>query len=129
MDILIAKPQVEVDEAVKALVKEQTESCTILHCRFLSEDTAIRIWLSTFLFEEDGKRKQLIKAFNISLMPQWTLAKPVNNYIHFTLLFEGLSKTCSNFYMLEDIPEPSGFYSESISRNKTDVYQVEVYSK
>ena len=69
-----ARPQVAIDEAVKELIAEQHEQCTILHCLIRSkEDVFLRIWPTTYLVENDGSRRGLIKAFNISLMPDWTV--------------------------------------------------------
>lgn len=127
--IIIAKPQIEIDASIKELVQQQTERCTIVHCRFYSAFAdRVRIWPTTFLIEDDGHRKKLIKAFNISLMPEWTAHYIIDDYIWFSLVFEGLSKNCREFYLLEDIPEPDGFFTENISRNTTDVYQAEVFT-
>lgn len=128
MSTTIAKPQVEIDKAIKELVKRQSERCVIVHCRFFSEDfSAIRIWPTTYLIQDAGKRSKLIKPFNIALMPHWTKHFVINDFIRFTLVFEGLSKSCKSFYLLEDIPESFAFYSEKITRNKSDVYYTEVF--
>ena len=51
----LIKPEIELDEAVKALVKQQHESCTIVHCSFVCTiDTLMRIWPSTVLVQNDG---------------------------------------------------------------------------
>lgn len=127
--VTIAKPQVEVDEAVKLLLDEQEEKCTIVHCHFYAaSETMVRIWPSTYLIEDNGARRKMIKAFNISLMPQWTYHPEPTGVIRFTLVFEGLGKNCSTFELLEEIPEPFGFYTDVITRNSTDVYQVQVKS-
>ena len=124
-----AKPEVEISNAVKELTKIQPENFTILHCRMVvDEETLIRIWPQTFLIEDTGNRKKLLHAFNISLMPNWTIPILHGNKAKFTLVFEGLSKGCTNFFMLEDIPEPGGFYTADTPRNKTDVYSVEIFS-
>lgn len=124
-----ARPEVEISEAVKKLTQLQPENFTILHCSLAADfDTLIRIWPQTFLIEDSGNKRKLIKAFNISLMPNWTIPIIKGAEARFTLLFEGLSKGCENFYMLEDIPELGGFFTESILRNKTDVYKVKVFS-
>ncbi|RNI38020.1 hypothetical protein EFY79_07250 [Hanamia caeni] len=128
MSTVIAKPQVEIDEAIKKLVKRQTERCVIVHCRFFSKElSAIRIWPSTFLIQDTGKKSKLIEPFNIALMPHWTQHFVVNDFVRFTLVFEGLSKLCKSFYLLEDIPESYAFYSGKILRNRTDVYYTEVF--
>lgn len=123
-----ARPEVEISEAVKKLTQLQPENFTILHCTlFADAETLIRIWPQTFLFEEGGDKKKLIKAFNISLMPNWTIPVINGNKAKFTLLFEGLSKDCTSFFMLEDIPEQGGFFTADIERNKTDVYSVDIF--
>lgn len=106
------------------LVDEQTveDRSTIIHC-LIRHATGIRIWPSTFLVQENGTRKKMLFAYNITQHPQYTW---VDNGHIFTLVFEGLDKSCSQFHLLEDIPEPGGFYRENIQRNKTDVYTVEV---
>ena len=131
MDTLtIAKPQVEIDAAIKELVAEQVEQCTIVHCRyFTNEPTGVRIWPSTFLVEDTGLRCKLIKAFNISIMPEWTFHFIENDFIRFTLVFEALSRNCSSFYMKEDIPQPYAFYSEQVRKNSSGVYTAEVFVK
>ena len=69
--------------------------------------------------QEDGARKKLLQAYNISSFPIW---KMVNSGHRFTLIFEGLDKSCKIFDLLEDIPEPGGFNIKNITRNTTDVY-------
>ncbi len=127
--VTIAKPQVQIDEAVKELISLQPEQCTIVHCRYYTTEPAgVRIWPSTFLVSDDGTRTKLVKAFNISIMPEWTFHFTENDYIRFTLVFEGLPQTCQKFYVLEEIPQPYGFYSEMILRNNSGVYTAEVFS-
>lgn len=121
-------PDVEIDKAIKELIQHQTEHCTIVHCRFfLNELAAVRIWPSTFLIEDSELKCKLIKAFNISIMPEWTQYFVVNHFIRFTLIFEGLSKSCKSFHLQEEIPEQYAFYSNEILRNSTDVYFTEVF--
>ena len=128
MSTTIARPEIEIGEEIKALIQQETERCVIVHCRFFVEEiSAVRIWPSTYLIPDSGKKSKLIKPFNIALMPDWTQHFVMNDYIRFTLVFEGLSKSCKSFYLLEDIREPYAFYSEKISRNNSDVYYTEVY--
>ena len=128
MSTTIAKPQIEIDEAIKELIGRETERCVIVHCRYFVEElSAVRIWPSTYLIQDNGRKSKLLKTFNISLMPDWTEHFVINDFIRFTLIFEGLSKSCNSFYLLEDIREPYAFYSHQITRNKTDVYFAEVF--
>ena len=127
-NVTIAKPQVQIDEAVKELIELQPEQCTIVHCRyFTTEPAGVRIWPTTYLVADDGVRSKLVKAFNISIMPAWTFHFTENDYIRFTLVFEGLSESCSQFYVLEDIKQPYGFYSKMIRKNNSGVYTAEVF--
>src|SRR6185436_3702646 len=126
--ITIARPQVEIDNAIKELVAQQTEECTIVHCRYFTvEPTGVRIWPSTYLVEDGGSRCKLIKNFNISIMPEWTFHIIENEFIRFTLVFEALSRECRHFHLLEDIPQPFGFYSNKVRKNSSGVYTVEVF--
>ncbi len=127
-NLSIARPQVEIDDAVKELLDQKTEECTIVHCRyFIDEPTGVRIWPSTFLIEDTGRRHKLIKNFNISIMPQWTFHLVENEFIRFTLVFEALTRSCQYFQLLEDIPQPYGFSSKKVLKNSSGVYTVEVF--
>ncbi|MBL7902241.1 MAG: hypothetical protein JNK73_09615 [Bacteroidia bacterium] len=107
--------------SAKAKTLESEERQTIVHCSIAEGEYAYRIWPSTFLVERgSGRRAKLITAFNISFAPEWTL----NDGKGFTLIFEGLSKTCSIFDLVEIIPQEGGFEAKGILRNKTDVYHV-----
>ena len=127
MSTTTRKPGVKIDEEILTFLQTEEQRTTIVHCRIYSPfPTLARIWNSTYLLEENGNQVQLIKAFNISLAPNWTWFTPESNFFHFTLLFEGLSKGCMFFQLVEDISEPGGFFSDRIQRNKTDVYEVEL---
>lgn len=114
----VFKPGISFQVAHDAL----EERCTIVHCTVL-EETLIRIWPTTFLVQDNGERKGLLQAYHITAYPYWKYVPPGHT---FTLVFEGLDKTCFLFDLLEDIPEPGGFHIENIERNKSDVYKVEV---
>jgi hypothetical protein len=114
----ITETKTEVKTEVKTLESEERQ--TIIHCS-CGDDYAFRIWPTTFLIEHGSdKRAKLITAFNISFAPQWTL----NDGKGFTLIFEGLSKSCTSFDLKEMIPEEGGFEILNIKRNKMDVYTV-----
>lgn len=84
----------------------------------------IRIWKTTFLVDKSSShRSKLVHAENISYAPQWTVI-PENKLFQFLLIFEALPKGCELFDLLEDIPQPGGFFVDSIMRNKKDVYHV-----
>lgn len=114
---------VEIKEEIKTL--EETERQTIVHCKqFLNAGDGVRIWRSTFLIEHPGGvKRKLIHAENISMHPTWTIANNPGDY-NFTLFFEGLSKGCTSFDLIEEIPQPGGFVVKGISRNQQDVYRV-----
>jgi len=128
MSTNIAKPEIEIDREITELIKLEPEGCVIVHCRFFVEEmSAIRIWPTTYLIPDSGRKSKLIKPFNIALMPDWTQHFVMNDFIRFTLVFEGLSKTSKSFYLLEDIREPYAFYTRKITRNRTDIYFTEVF--
>lgn len=125
----IAKPLVAIDADIRKLAYENEEKGTIVHCELIIfEESLLRIWPATFLIEDNGNRCKLVKAFNISIMPAWTLHPAGNQKARFTLLFQGLSDACKHFKLIEEINEPGGFYTEIINRNNTDVYQVNIKS-
>lgn len=116
----IVKEQVEEELEVKMLESEERQ--TIVHCKCDGDGSeAYRIWPSTYLVEHGSDRRaKLLTAFNISFAPQWTL----NDGKGFTLIFEGLSKGCQSFDLIEMIPQAGGFEVFNIQRNNMDVYQV-----
>lgn len=123
----ISRPKIEVDAAIQEIIRYEHERMTIVHCKvYTPEPTGIRIWPTTFLVQEDGTRSKLLHAFNISFYPHWTLHSVYDQEICFTLVFEGLKSSCNQFFLLEDIPEPGGFYSAAVARNDTDVYEVDL---
>lgn len=112
----------EIESQVEIKTLESEERQTIVHCRCNGEGSeAYRIWSSTYLVEHGSDRRaKLITAFNISFAPQWTL----NDGRGFTLIFEGLSKGCKSFDLMEVIPQAGGFEVFNIPRNNMDVYNV-----
>lgn len=106
---------------------EEVERQTIVHCsHFMNPGDGIRVWRTTFLIESpSGKKRKLLHAENITMHPTWTVADK-SGFHRFTLYFEGLSKTCSSFDLVEEIPQPGGFFIKDIIRNNSDVYKVEI---
>ena len=110
-------------EKTEVKVLESEERQTIIHCTY-NPMHAVRIWPSTFLIEkESGRKAKLVTAFNISFAPEWTVASFSNR---FTLVFEGLSKDCSQFDLMEIIPLPEPFIVRNIQRAQSDVYNITV---
>ena len=123
---IIQKPVFKPDIDFKVQPDVLEERSTVVHCTvngYPFWPTGIRIWPTTFLIQENGKRKKLLQAYNITPYPDW---KWVFHGHVFTLVFEGLDKDCLLFDLLEDIPQPGGFCIENIERNKQDVYWVEI---
>ena len=119
----------ETEEIIKTKKKlktkplESEERQTIIHCTY-NPESAVRIWPNTFLIEkESGRHAKLLTAFNISFAPEWTFATNGNK---FTLIFEGLSKECLQFDLVEMIPLPDPFIVRNIQRTKSDVYNLQV---
>jgi len=113
-------PELEEVTEVKTLQSEERQ--TIVHCA-VQEGMAYRVWPTTYLVEQpSGKKARLITAFNISFAPNWTF----NDGKGFTLIFEGLSKDCRVFDLIEIIPQEGGFEVRGIARNNSDVYNVEI---
>jgi hypothetical protein len=99
-----------------------------VHCYYNNPgaEMLIRIWRSTFLVDDSsGARAPLVHIENISFAPQWTIV-PETKLFHFLLIFEGLPKSCTQFDLLEDIPQTGGFFVEGIQRNKSDVYHIDI---
>ncbi len=124
----IIKPAIDTDILVSIATDLQTDSFIYVHCYFenLGEDMLIRIWKSTFLVDSTSSSKaKLVHVENISLAPQWTII-PGGVMFHFLLIFTSLPTSCSQFDLIEDIPQPGGFVVKNIPRNERDVYHIDV---
>lgn len=118
---ILTKEQTETETETETLVAEEGQ--TIVHC-ICAVDAAYRIWPTTYLIERGtGNRAKLVTAYNVSFYPYWTLK---NAGQKFTLIFEGLSRNCSEFDLKEEIPQEGGFQVSGILRNETDVYIVNI---
>ncbi len=128
---IITKPKVEIDESLLAELQTyaQTEGQVIVHCLLYStrsSGTLIRIWPSTYLFDNHSDhRSELVTAENITYHPVWQEV-PAGKVAHFTLVFTALPKSCSSFDLIEVIPELNGFTALEIQRNQTDVYFIRI---
>lgn len=125
------KPKIEVDKQIleAAMNEADTEKQVIVHCLVKSSpiDTYIRIWKSTYLRDKDSSHKsKLLTAHNINFYPVWMPVRR-NRNAKFTLVFSALPKNCATFDLFEDIPQGGGFFTGLISRNKTDVYSVDIF--
>lgn len=121
-------PVREIDEKLIVDAEEQmsVESQVIVHCTVQIGifGGRIRIWPSTYLFDLDSDhRSALVHAEGVSMYPTWTDLWPFQS-IEFTLIFEGLPKTCVSFDLKEVIPQAGGMHIKGIPRNTTDVYKV-----
>jgi len=131
-DPLVSRTPLMPDTLTETMVDTSTftveASHVYVHCYFNSPgpDMLIRIWRSTFLVDAgSGSRSPLVHVENISYAPQWTII-PTTGLFHFLLIFEALPKSCTEFSLLEDIPQAGGFFVEGIQRNKSDVYHIDI---
>jgi hypothetical protein len=123
------KPGVEIEVLTEIEGLTSEDSFVYVHCYFRnsSENMLIRIWKTTYLVDSlSNARSKLIHAENISIAPAWTHI-PVNSEYAFLLIFAGLPKSCKQFDLVEEIPEPGGFVVHNISRNDTDVYHINLH--
>jgi hypothetical protein len=120
------KPSVDLEVLYMIHPELWTESHVYVHCHFDNrfKDMLLRVWRSTFLVDKASAYKSaLVHAENITYAPQWTLI-PDNTTYSFLLIFEALPKGCTLFDLVEEIPQPGGFFIADIQRNTRDVYHV-----
>ena len=126
---VITKPKIEIaPELLKKLqASTKEEGQVIVHCisgGSLFYDSYIRIWKSTFLFDQHSDHVcDLVHVENISLAPEW-MRVPAGTIAHYSLIFTGLPKDCTVFDLEEIIPQPGNFCAKNIKRNNSDVYYV-----
>lgn len=126
----VIKPEVEVEAFTHIDALTLEDSFVYVHCNFRNrwENMLIRIWKTTYLVDSfSGTKSKLVHAENISIAPVWTRIPDGEQY-SFLLIFTGLPKSCRQFDLVEEIPEPGGFFIQNISRNDTDVYHIDVSS-
>ncbi|HEY8935175.1 MAG TPA: hypothetical protein VIM65_08140 [Cyclobacteriaceae bacterium] len=122
------KPEVDIEILTSISPTSLEDSFVYVHCYFdnLAEEMLIRIWKTTFLIDQStGTKVQLVHAENISMAPAWTVI-PGGMMFHFLLIFSGLPKSCKQFDLVEEIPQPGGFCVRHIARNDTDVYHIDI---
>jgi hypothetical protein len=86
----------------------------------------VRIWKTTFLVDHHSSAKaQLLHAENITIAPQW-MALPKGTNHNFLLVFPSLPKSCKQFDLIEQIPQPGGFEIKNINRNESDIYHINI---
>lgn len=127
MSSIITKPKVDIDPKLLAKIEEQIHEAgqVIVHCilkNMSSEGMMMRIWPTTYLYDHHSDHvSKLVHAANISYFPVWQEMSLGDNY--FTLIFEGLPKSCKIFDLLEDCQNNIGaFRIMNIPRNEQDVY-------
>lgn len=117
---------VDTETATLAASAVAVESQVVVHVAVWSDEAVnLRIWGSTFLFDtHSGHHSKLVHFENISLAPEWTSMKSAIPY-NFTLIFEGLPKSCIQFDLIEIGLGEGCFKFKNIMRNQSDVYYVE----
>ena len=123
-----AKPSVDMEVLASIHPELMDDSFVYVHCHFKNdwEGMLIRIWRTTFLIDRAAvSRSGLIHAENISIAPQWTLIADHQPF-SFLLIFSSLPKSCTQFDLVEEVPQPGGFLVSNIRRNETDVYHVDL---
>lgn len=122
------KPAVDAEILTSLATNIDEDSFIYVHCHFdnLGEEMLIRIWRTTFLIDPmSGERASLVHVENISFAPMWTMV-PGGIMFHFLLIFTSLPKSCRQFDLVEEIPQPGGFCVRNIQRNESDVYHVDI---
>jgi len=126
---VITKPKVDIAPSLLRKIKEQTEEMgqVVLHFIYNTppnvEDMLIRIWPTTFLYDQDSAHKSdMVHVENITLYPVWYRCPP-GTTTFFTLIFSGLPKSCTTFDFIEHCTNQAGaFEVRDIARNDSDVY-------
>ena len=121
-------PSIELDQSILLSLQHHKEvrGQVIVHVKYttpLWQDSMIRIWPTTYLVAHQiDHRSKILNAINITWYPVYMpLSGPVTQ---FTLIFEGLPKTCSSFDLIEETDQRDGFEYRNIQRNQSDVYTI-----
>jgi hypothetical protein len=130
LDVPIIKREVKIDKTTrhKLLNQFKEEAHVIVHCSYTGTmvNDQIRIWKSTFLYAKNSNHiSKLVHAENITMYPKWSNVDR-GKTINFSLIFTALPNHCTQFDMIEKIPEPGGFVFRNIDRNNSDIYQLDL---
>jgi hypothetical protein len=120
----MTEEETKVKSSTEVKIEPDVESQVVVHCVLFAGvfPSRIRIWPTTYLVDlKSGHKSTLLYSEKIAKFPQW---ETVIGSADFTLVFEGLPKSCTAFDLFEDIPESGGFRIKNIKRNKMDVYRV-----
>lgn len=112
-------------ELIESLSKIEEEGQITIILNFKSVyPMSQRFWPSIELRSQvNGERAKLIQTLGLNPFPQWTHCAAGKQY-QFCLIFESLSKEVTIFSIIEEIPEPGGYFEPNILRNKSDVYRI-----
>jgi hypothetical protein len=122
------KPFIDLEVLTSIAPSALEDSFVYVHCYYDNphDEMLIRIWKTTFLVDKgSGSRSQLIHAENITFAPVWTQIPKGSTY-SFLLVFEALPKSCQQFDLIEELPQPGGFEVRNISRNASDIYHINI---
>ncbi len=123
-----AKPEVDIDllYAIHPELLHDAYTYVHIHVPRTIEELLIRIWKTTSLVDKtSGLKAGLIHAENIMFAPRWTIVPRHFTYT-FLLVFNSLPKSSRMFDLVEEIPQPGGFYIPNIIRNESDVYHLDL---
>ncbi|MBX2961247.1 MAG: hypothetical protein KF687_01970 [Cyclobacteriaceae bacterium] len=123
-----ASPYVDTDVLFSVKPELLNDSYVYVHAHLghTDREMLIRIWRSTVLIDKhSGNKSTLVHAENITFAPVWTTI-PKNFSYTFLLIFHALPKACTVFDLVEQIPQPGGFFIPDIMRNKSDVYHLNI---
>jgi hypothetical protein len=124
----VTKPKIDTEVLSSIATEFLEDSFVYVHCYFenTTKDMLIRIWRTTYLIDRSSSsRSELVHIENITFAPLWTLI-PDNATYNFLLVFSALPKSCTHFDLVEERPQPGGFFIQGIQRNERDVYHVDI---
>lgn len=127
MPLPTVQPAPTVQPVAAVQPEQKPEVPIVVHVRcapFYS--SMIRVWQSTFLLDCDSAfTSELVGFEKISLYPDWYRI-PLGQPHVFTLFFQPMPRSVKVFDLSEIIPEPLGWHFPRISRNKEDVYWLDL---
>ncbi len=131
MSVKIKSPVVKTDKILLEEAQEiiENEGQVTVHLRYKTRtyESYARIWPTTYLLDQGSDHEsKLHHVEGISIFPVWTFC-PSNTSFSFTLIFSRLPKSCKTFDFVEFCNGNLGaFKIHNISRNKQDVYHLEI---
>lgn len=125
---------INIDDTIIESFKMQlnVESQTIIHCKIKAFKLFkfggwVNISPNTYLIHRDSdERLKLLYAENIPYTPYRYFFRTPHDCLYFTLIFQRIPETWTNFCLYEETQLGDGFFVGEVPKNKSGIYRIRI---